>query len=105
MGEHSTMFFFFLLETRERCPWCCFSGGPKTCFNKRIYMSITISAGSWLRVPYIVCVWWGPRSARAIALIFWGPRFLLLFGLHVCNRRGLRVHHTVGLGPHLLYIL
>ena len=62
-------------------------------------MSILISAASWLRVPYIVCVWWGPRSAGAIALTFWGTRFLLLFDLHVCNRWGLRVDHTVGLGP------
>ena len=42
MGEHSVFFFFFffLLGARERCPWCSFSGGPKACLIKRIYMSI-----------------------------------------------------------------
>ena len=46
----------------------------------------------------------GTQISRSHSAV-WGPRFLLLFGLHVCNRWRLRVDHTVGLGPHLLYIL
>ena len=43
MGEHSVsllFFFFFFAGARERCPWCSFSGGPKACLIKCIYMFI-----------------------------------------------------------------
>ena len=91
--------FIYLLGARESCPGCSLSGAPiLLCFHspndvspepqrnvsiaavrgtvpeglfKRIYMSSLISAASWLRVPYIACMWLGPGSACAIALFFW----------------------------------
>ena len=46
----------------------------------------------------------GTQISRSHSADCFGSSLSTFVGLHVCNLWGLRVDHTVGLGPHLLYI-